>query len=236
MSNDPLVAPPFFSVILCTFNRAHLVKRAIESVLKQTFTDWQLIIVDDGSTDHTDEIVRKYVERDPRIVYTYAQNQGPGLARNRGIRLSSGEYITFIDSDDEYHPTHLQSRFEILSSRPEIDLLHGGLDIVGDPFVADKNDITQKIHLSECFAGGTFFIKRNLIQRLGGFNDRVYGDDTDFAERAVADGANIVKTDLKTYRYYRDQPDSLCNIARSSGEAGILEYRNITSSPTSHAS
>lgn len=230
MPDHPSIPSPVFSIVLCTFNRAYLIRRAIESVLKQTFTDWQLIIVDDGSTDHTDEVVQAYLEKDTRILYTYAENQGPGLARNRGILLSAGQYVTFIDSDDEYHPNHLQSRFDILTSQPDIDLLHGGLDIVGDPYVADKNDTTKKIHLSECFAGGTFFIKRELLRTLGGFQDCTYGDDTDFAERAVASGARIVKTDLPTYRYYRDQPDSLCCIAEVRGEEGILEYRNTTSS------
>ena len=73
---------PFFSIILPTFNRAHLVARAIESVLVQTFTDWELIIVDDGSRDNTFEIIRPFVLKDERIRYHYARNHGLAIARN----------------------------------------------------------------------------------------------------------------------------------------------------------
>jgi glycosyltransferase involved in cell wall biosynthesis len=224
-SHDQAIKGAFFSVVLCTFNRARLVRRAIESVLTQSFKDWQLLIIDDGSTDHTQDIVQEYIARDPRIMYSFASNQGPAMARNRGIMFSAGRYITFIDSDDEYLSHHLASRHELLQTRPEIDLLHGGLEIIGDPFVADMHDATKQIHISDCYAGGTFFIKRQLAKSLGGFRDLVYGDDSDFARRAIAQGAIVQKTDLSTYRYYRTEQDSLCNIASQGGEDAILNYR-----------
>lgn len=214
----------FFSVILPTFNRAHLIKRALDSVLLQTFEDWELLIIDDGSSDNTREVVQDYL-LDPRISYSYEVNSGPAMARNRGIASARGEYITFIDSDDEYLPEHLQTRYELLKSS-DIDLLHGGLEIIGDPYVADRFDNTKRIHIAECCAGGTFFIKRELADALDGFRDVLYGDDADFADRAREQGATIVKIDTPTYRYYRDQTDSLCAIAEREGEAGILAYRN----------
>jgi hypothetical protein len=119
----------------------------------------------------------------------------------------------------------LAHRLDILRSG-EIDLLHGGLEIIGDQYVADRFDNTKRIHISECFAGGTFFIKQELATVLNGFRDLPYGDDSDFALRAIEHGANVVKVDWPTYRYYRDQSDSLCAIAERSGEAGILAYRN----------
>jgi glycosyltransferase involved in cell wall biosynthesis len=225
---------PFFSIILPTFNRAHLLKRALDSVLAQTFTDWELLIIDDGSSDNTREAIQDYL-LDPRISYSFEVNSGPAMARNRGIASARGEYITFIDSDDEYLPEHLQTRYESLENS-QIDLMHGGLEIVGDPYVADRFDNTKLVHITECCAAGTFFIKRELADALGGFRDMLYGDDADFEDRARAQGAKIMKVDFPTYRYYRDQPDSLCSIAEREGEAGIIAYRNrLTDDPTSLA-
>ena len=91
---------PFFSIITPTFNRGYILPRAIKSVLNQTFKDWELIIVDDGSTDNTSEIVKEFL-RDKRIKYIKLErNQGVGKARNKGIELSTGKFIIPLDSDN----------------------------------------------------------------------------------------------------------------------------------------
>jgi glycosyltransferase involved in cell wall biosynthesis len=92
---------PFFSIIIPTYNRATLLPKAIESVIDQTFGDWELIIVDDGSTDNTASVVKPYLA-DPRITYLYQHNQERCVARNNGICTSTGTYITFLDSDDYF--------------------------------------------------------------------------------------------------------------------------------------
>ena len=101
------------SVIIPTFNRKHTLKRAIDSVLKQTYNIFELIIVDDGSNDGTGEwISKKY----PKIQYIYQSNSGVGSARNRGIHSSKGSWIAFLDSDDQWLPKKLEEqlfRFQI---------------------------------------------------------------------------------------------------------------------------
>ncbi len=96
----------FFSIIIPTYNRAHILPRTIASVLAQTYTNWECIIVDDGSTDNTKELIASYTY--PRITYIYQTNAERSAARNNGIRLAQGEYICFLDSDDEYLPEHLE--------------------------------------------------------------------------------------------------------------------------------
>jgi glycosyltransferase involved in cell wall biosynthesis len=93
---------PFFSIILPTYNRAHFLPKAIQSVINQSFTDWELIIVDDGSTDNTSELVESYCKKDKRIRYIYQENEERSAARNKGIELAKGEFICFLDSDDYY--------------------------------------------------------------------------------------------------------------------------------------
>jgi glycosyltransferase involved in cell wall biosynthesis len=97
---------PFFSIIIPTYNRAQMLPKAIKSVLAQTFTNWELIIVDDGSSDRTKEIVLRY--KDERIKYIYQENQERSAARNNGIQNSKGIYICFLDSDDYFLPERLE--------------------------------------------------------------------------------------------------------------------------------
>jgi glycosyltransferase involved in cell wall biosynthesis len=216
---------PFFSIILPTFNRSHLIERALHSVLAQTFSKFELIIVDDGSRDDTFSLVKPIALADKRLRYHFAQNRGLALARNLGISMSNGQWITFIDSDDEYLPEHLASRARYLREDPTVDLLHGGVEIIGDAFVADKRDPTKRIALAECVIGGTFVIRRALIDRVGAYREVEYGDDAEFFDRVQARGAKIKKVEDPTYRYYRTESDSLCAIAERSGVEGILAFR-----------
>tara|TARA_Y200000002_G_scaffold360847_1_gene346446 strand:+ start:6133 stop:7035 length:903 start_codon:yes stop_codon:yes gene_type:complete len=97
-----------FSIILPTFNRGNLIHNAIESVINQTIKSWELIIVDDGSSDNTKAIIDDYKRTDTRIKYVYQQNKERSAARNKGINHSSSDWICFLDSDDIYHKNHLE--------------------------------------------------------------------------------------------------------------------------------
>jgi glycosyltransferase involved in cell wall biosynthesis len=101
-----------FSIIIPTYNRANLLSKAIESVIEQTYTNWELIIVDDGSTDHTKELVENYSKKDNRFRYVYQENAERSTARNNGIKNANGEYICFLDSDDYFLTNRLQSLYE----------------------------------------------------------------------------------------------------------------------------
>ena len=217
--------PPFFSIIMPTFNRWKLAIRAIQSIQSQTFTDWELLIVDDGSRDGTYDFVTTKTDDDKRVRYHYATNRGLPMARNIGISMAQGKYFTFLDSDDEYLPGHLAIRAEYLQKHPEVELLHGGVEVIGSDMVADKHDPSKLISISECVVGGTFVIRRDLAERLNGFRDVTYGDDSDFFERAEKLGAVIHKIDASTYRYYRTENDSLTSIAERHGMEGIKNFR-----------
>lgn len=111
------------SVIIPTYNRAHLIGDAIESIIKQTYSNWELIIIDDGSNDNTEEVVTRYVAQDARIFYHKQRNAGSGGARNTGIRLAKGKYITFLDSDDVFKPEKIQKQYELIMQDTSIKVV-----------------------------------------------------------------------------------------------------------------
>ncbi len=201
---------PMVSIVLPTFNREKLLQRAINSVLNQEFRDWELIIVDDGSLDNTFNLVNSYLIKYENIRYLKHSNRKLPLSLNAGIMLSVGKYACFLGSDDEYKSSYIIERVKFMNENPNVDLIYGGAEIVGNPFVKDKNDLTKQIHLSECVIGGTFFGKREVFVELNGFNDLNYSEDSDFYERVIK-RFNVVKVEFQSYIYYRDTPDSICN-------------------------
>ena len=96
-----------------------MIQNAINSVLKQTYKDWELIIIDDGSTDNTKNIVDKHKKEDQRIKYFFQKNQERSIARNNGIKQSKNEWICFLDSDDIYHKTHLHEFNKLINLNGE---------------------------------------------------------------------------------------------------------------------
>ena len=195
----------FFSVIICTHNRARLLPRALDSLLAQSESDWEAIIVDDGSTDCTVEVVKRYSSICPNIhLFQRSFNRGVAAARNIGVKLSKGRFVTFLDSDDEYAVDHLAVRRSILSSDDRIQMLHGGLRIVGDPFVANKDKPSEKIHLSKCEVGGTFVVKRSVFEETGGFKDISYAEDSTFFQTAIESHIHCQAVTHPSYIYYRN--------------------------------
>ena len=200
----------FFSVVITTYNRAPLLKRALVSLINQTEKDWDAIIIDDGSVDNSKAVIQEYLDAFPnKIQYLKQENQGTVKAKNKGISLAKGKFITFLDSDDEYHSTHLESRKEILEQNPTLTFLHGGVKIIGSEYVPNRHKHGELIHLSECAIGGTFFLKNELAVSLKGFRPFPIGTDADFFERVNKAKIEILKTDLPTYIYRREVEDSI---------------------------
>lgn len=185
------------------------VKRAIDSVLLQDFQDFELIIIDDGSTDSGHEKLMQYATiYEDKISYIRHSNRGQSESINRGVSYSSGEYITIIDSDDEYKPNHLSACLKAISN---MDLICSTTETVVDSdndfYVPDKNDQTKLIHLDNVILFGTLFGLKKVftgIQFKNGF-----AADADFYEKASAQ-FKVKKLDLRTYIYHRNIPGSIC--------------------------
>lgn len=106
------------SIIIPAYNAEKFLGEALDSVLKQTYADWEAIVVDDGSTDGTAEIAKNYSLKDRRIKYVYQENRRMAAARNKGISIAKGEYVAFLDADNIFWPNKLEAQVWFLESHP----------------------------------------------------------------------------------------------------------------------
>ena len=198
------------SVLMAVYNTNFIyVKRAIDSVLQQDFQDFELIIIDDGSKEIGREKLMHYTTKnEDKISYIRHSNRGQSESINRGISYSVGEYITIIDSDDEYKPNHLSACLEAVSN---LDLICSTTETVvdsdNDYYVPDKNDQTKLIHLDNVILFGTLFGLKKVFTSIQFKNG--FAADADFYEKASAQ-FQVKKLDLRTYIYHRNIPGSIC--------------------------
>ncbi|MCB9062310.1 MAG: glycosyltransferase [Halobacteriovoraceae bacterium] len=168
---------PRVSVIIPTFNRAHVLDRAINSVLNQTYKDFELIVIDDGSTDETDRVIYNY--QDKRIFYYKQENRGVSAARNLGILKSKGEWIALLDSDDEWLPFRLSSQITYIQENPSIQLVHGEEIWIRNGKRVNPKKKHQKFGgniyercLKLCFISpSSVLIKKSLFNEIGLFDE-----------------------------------------------------------------
>ena len=177
--------PSTVSVILPTYNRAHTVKRAIESVLHQSHADFELVIVDDGSTDNTIDVINEITDRRIQIL-RHKTNRGAGIARNTGIQASQGKYIAFQDSDDEWLPGILEKQVRVLRQTEQTT---DGIGVVYTKFWRRKGDrqivfpinnsrkLEGDIHESLLFGNlvttQTALVKKSCLNELGLFDENL---------------------------------------------------------------
>ena len=134
---------PFFSIIIPTYNRGNIIKRTIHSVLSQIFSDFELIIVDDGSTDNTEEVVMNF--KDQKIRYFRKENGERGAARNYGADKSNARYLNFFDSDDIMYPNHLQTAHYFIKESHNPEIFHLAFEIIDE----HRNNIEVRDYLPD---------------------------------------------------------------------------------------
>src|SRR3990172_7360951 len=153
---------PKVSVIIPTYNREKYIVETLQSVFEQTFTDYEVIVIDDGSTDNTSVVLKPYLDR---IVYIRKPNGGQGSARNVGIKKAKGEYIAFLDSDDLWLPEKLEIQVRYLDGHPEAGLVFTDMVI----FCQDESGMHQELKEIHYRGGDISFrtlLKWNFVPNL----------------------------------------------------------------------
>lgn len=184
------VRQPLVSVVMATYNRAALLGKAVESVRVQTFLDWELIIVDDASTDNTADVAGQYAREDARTTFVSNEsNKGQVKSLRRGIDLAKGKYIARIDDDDTWRDKQkLEKQAEFLESHPEYVLVGGGIVVVDDQgkelvrFLHPEEDeeIRKKMLFHTPFAHGAVLFRKDAYGAVDGYDAHLgYSEDWD---------------------------------------------------------
>lgn len=195
------------SVVLTCHNGARWIGGAIQSILAQTYEDFELIIIDDGSTDNSKEIVAPYL-CDERVRYVYQENRGFSAAVNEGIKESSDDFIGFIGQDDLWVPNKLELQVKYLREHKDVDLVHSnycsidleariiGVRDVKVPIFSAKKKVVEQLFLNNFIGFETVLVKRKCLNDVGFFDERMVGySDHDMWLR-VAGSFNIGYLDL----------------------------------------
>jgi len=195
------------SVIIPTYNNEKYISKAIDSVLSQTYQNFSIIVIDDGSTDNTKQILTRYQEK---ITYIYQENQGVSVARNTGIHNSNSDYIAFLDSDDEWLPRKLEMQVGILDKKKNIGLVHsndirisedGKILYIDKPKAKYLNGKISKYLLlrKASIKTSTVLLRSTCLKKVGLF-------DTNLSKIGVEDRDLWIRFTKHFNAYYVDEP------------------------------
>lgn len=202
------------SIIMPVYNADNYVDNAIRSVLNQTYSEWELIIINDGSTDNSEERIKNHLDK--RISYFKQKNKGVSSARNHGFSKSKGRYVLFLDADDHLPPVSLESRIDYFNKNRDIDFVDGGVKLMDARLESVKkewipgfkgNPLKDLIRLQgNSFFGPSWLIKRKIIDQ--NFDTELtHGEDLLFYMHLARNGGkyDFIKEPVL---FYRDTPSS----------------------------
>ena len=212
---------PFFSVVIPLYNKESHITGTLQSALKQTFTDFEIIIIDDGSTDNGGKMVSNI--NDSRILYHKTKNSGVSAARNKGISLSSGEVIAFLDADDYWEPNHLSVLYKLYKENPSAGMLTSrykirvGKGVLIKPFFQGISDTYSGI-VNDFFYSSLIYrvaltaavaVPKKVFNTTGAFNESItHSEDTELWIK-IAIKFPVAISNQYTMVYNFDSPESL---------------------------
>ena len=211
-------AAPLVSIITPAYNAEGLLSETIESALAQTFTDFELLIADDGSKDHTVDVARRWAKLDSRVKVLTGPNGGTSSARNRALSHARGSYFALLDSDDLWHPGYLDAQLAVFRDHPEADVVTGNAYNFGGPFngrpLKPIGTACQRLSLLDILEDeGAVCImtvfRRRVLDAIGAFNPGLRQcEDYEYWVRAVHAGF-VLLANPAPLAYYRRRPDSI---------------------------
>lgn len=209
------LSKPTVSVIMPTYNREELLPRAIESVLSQTYKNFEFIIIDDGSTDNTLQLLKKYADQDKRIrVFRNDVNKGIAYSRERGLNAARGKYIAIMDSDDISFPIRLEKQSAYLNAHPETAVVIGLTKNVSTGNVwwrtTDPEEIIFGMHFDNTVGNPQTMIRRAFLVQNNIHYKMNYAasEDYDFFKQIIFAGGKIERTNdiVLAVRYHSENP------------------------------
>jgi len=247
--NSGMQFNPAVSVIIIFYNAERFLAEAVESVLSQTERNWELILADDGSTDHSTSIAREFAGKLPHkiryVEHPEHRNRGMSATRNLGIRCSSGEWVAFLDADDVWKPEKLAGQLSLLATHSEVGLLYGsplywaswskagsadwqpGVSVAPESVVDPPGLFLRNYPLGTGPAPcpSDLIIKRSVIERVGGFEESFGGPYQMYEDQAFLTKVYLTTPILVSgscWTWYRQHPDACCTVVAGSGQ-----YSNV---------
>lgn len=211
-----------FSIIIPVFNKELYIERCLQSVLDQSIDDFELIVVDDGSTDTSVDKITTFI--DPRIRLIHKENGGASSARNVGIANSRGEWITFLDADDVMYPNALAVYHNLINKYPEVDVVAASVDQTNKSYPKQEIDYVVSDYdysnaISYAKSGFSLIctdcicVKKSLLDKTGGFNEcYTHGEDMDLWKRLSLE-TDIAKSDIPVALYDKDTVNNSSSVA-----------------------
>lgn len=204
---------PIVTIVMPCFNAAKTITESILSIQNQTVTNWELVVVDDGSSDNSRKIVKQLSTDDKRIKLVCQPNSGPSVARNYGVGLAgkSVPYIAFLDSDDQWQSDHLAIHLANLESDEAIGISFAACEIMdeADNLTGEITRIpdgpltkTQILHSNPTTTCSTLVFRKSVYDRAGGLRDDMkYAEDQEWLFRVLVSGYQIIPVGIRTVRY-----------------------------------
>ena len=217
---------PLVSIIMPCYNQGAFLAEALDSVLAQTYTNWECIIIDDGSKDNTAEVAKLYSAKDSRIQYLYQENSGVSAARNNGIAHSKGEYLLPLDGDDKIAPKFLELTLQEIIKDRNIRVVYTDVQYFGERNDAYKlPDFSIERLMGQNILCVTALFRREDFDKTGGFNDNMREgfEDWDFWMSMFQDGKGTAYKIPHILFYYRIKPVSRNKTATKKN----IDYRRI---------
>lgn len=206
MKTDPLV-----TIVISVYNKAPYVAQAIESVLNQTYRNLDVIVVDDGSTDSSREVIQKY-EGQPRFRFYSQPNSGVASCRNRGLSDSAGEFIVFLDGDDYFYPDYIETAVVHMERHPSVDLLYVAWDTITQDgtllslgAVYNEPDYLRTLLLGNIFAPHALFCRTSFLKKVGLFDFYTVTDDWEYWIRCAKSGGHFEALNKRFVAYRKYQ-------------------------------
>jgi glycosyltransferase involved in cell wall biosynthesis len=210
----------FVSIIIPTYNRAKKILTPINSIIEQTFIKWKIIIIDDGSTDNTADVLKPYIETYKIHYEKLPRNLGPSAARNVGMKLVDTEYAAFIDSDDAWGPTFLEKLVGLLNKTPECALAYCDsqiYDLSKNPyyiFTFEPYNYQVLLDSYGMIPTGSFVFRTECWRQLDGFReDMIRGEDFEWQLR-FGEIFDFIRYSAIMHYYYRDKDGLICSNVR----------------------
>ena len=237
-----MTMPPLVSIIVPTYNYGQFIGETLDSLCRQTYAEWECVVVDDGSTDDTGEVVARFALREPRVRYVRQENRRQAAARNNGIRHARGQYFQFLDADDLLEPEKFARQVDLLEAHPEIDIAYSNVRYfdADEPAALRRSNASDEPWMPEISGAGTTLLaalvrnnimpvnspllRRSAVEEVGPFAEALTPvEDWEYLIRCAAAGKRFRYDDAEgTRALVRAHPESSSSDRRRMLRAEIL--------------